>query len=141
MTTTVPIHIAEIKPSGFLLLVPALFVDNTKRYWILDTGASGTVVNKDLHTLYEEIYAEVDEVYTASNLVDKEEFKAGRLNTVYFGELLVKDMKVVLLELSHLNQLYEKMNKLEVCGLLGSDFLAKYNATINYRNKTLTLQW
>lgn len=140
MVTTVSIEIMELEHSSFLVLVPSVFNTNEERYWIIDTGASKTVVNKDLNMLYKSMSGAVDEVYTASNIHEREKLTMGVVNDFRIGEMLVKKMKVVLLDLSHLDPLYKKLKGREVCGLLGSDFLNKYKARIDYKERILKLE-
>jgi len=35
----------------------------------------------------------------------------------------------------------KKQKKLQICGLIGSDFLRKFNAIIDYKNQFLTLEF
>ena len=61
------------------------------------------------------------------------------MNTFYLGRLKVENLKVALIDLSHINQLYYKATNLEICGLIGGDFLLKHKAVIDYKKKVLQL--
>jgi hypothetical protein len=48
-------------------------------------------------------------------------------------------MKVALLDLSHINELYKRATDLEICGLIGGDFLTKHHALIDYKRKIMKI--
>jgi hypothetical protein len=43
------------------------------------------------------------------------------------------------MDMNHINELYQKVSDYKICGLLGSDFLLKYNAVIDYKRRVLKL--
>jgi hypothetical protein len=51
----------------------------------------------------------------------------------------VEKMKVALLDMNHINELYEKVSDIKIGGLLGSDFLLKNKAVVDYKKKRLVL--
>jgi hypothetical protein len=50
------------------------------------------------------------------------------------------DWTVVLIDLSHVNDLYRKFTDKRVAGLIGSDFLLKHKAIIDYKRRELVLR-
>jgi predicted aspartyl protease len=107
---------------------------------ILDTGASQTVFDKNRigqyigHEDFEKIHSLSSGLGTStmqSHMVKIPGFK--------IGDLEIKNDKVILLDLSHVNQSYEMMKMKPIDGVIGGDILKHYKAVIDYGKKTLTL--
>jgi hypothetical protein len=52
----------------------------------------------------------------------------------------MKDLQCALIDLSGINEMYQQHCNRKICGLLGSDFLLKYKAVINYERRILSLE-
>ena len=55
------------------------------------------------------------------------------------GDFEIKDEKMILLDLSHVNESYAMMKLKPVDGVIGGDVLKKYKGVIDYGKRTLTL--
>ena len=116
---------------------------------MVDTGASKTVLNSALADEFIERIS-VDEftgkemkgskIESAGIVPGDLNFQYGLVKSFLVGSLLVENYKIALLDLTHINKLYEKLNKINILGLLGSDFLKKYNAVIDFKNKIIVLE-
>lgn len=135
----VKLSIEEIAKSGIHVFF-SLKVNGKKCRFLLDTGASKTVVSKDwfeknvgkekLKTIKQEtsgLHSAVAESYY------------GKLDVLEFGLLAVKNYTVAAVDLSHVNSMYAKFGLKKIQGILGSDVLKKQNAVIDYKAETLTL--
>ncbi len=67
------------------------------------------------------------------------DFSFGVLCCISLGDITIKDMPVGCIDMTNISNLYEKSDKNNLVGLLGSDLLSRYNACIDYKNKMLTL--
>lgn len=140
MSTKIPIKIVYIEEDGCHVLIKAKFNDKATGYLIIDTGASTTVFDTELLKPLVELLPDKGEKIKSSGIGEGFlENHMGILKRFQIGDFNIWDYNIVLLSLGHINQLYEKFSKNKIWGLLGGDFLKKYNAKINYRNKTLTL--
>jgi hypothetical protein len=163
-----PIELFEMDGNGCHLFVDAT-IGGEVGCLVIDTGASQTVLSRysegvqnalqklDYNefltqtqseslseTLSEE---ELKELGVAENGVvsmaangDAIDFEFGIIQDFKIGELEVEKFAVGTIDLTNINRLYEKLNKSNVLGLLGSDFLLKYKAVIDYETKLLTLK-
>ena len=50
-------------------------------------------------------------------------------------------LETILLDLTHVNVSYEKLDLPAIDGVLGSDLMMEYKAVIDYQKKELTLRW
>ena len=139
MRIKIPIQIIELESDNFHLIISSDFSDGTKGNWVIDTGASKTVFDKTLVEYYSILENESDEIHTAGIAEQPLETSLALLNTVEFGKLKIENLKVALLDLSHINELYLKATNLIICGLIGGDFLMRHRAVIDYKKQLLIL--
>jgi len=139
MRIKIPINIIELEPDNYHILVSSTFPGNENKNWVIDTGASKTVFDKNLEKYYLLLEGESDEIHTAGIGEQPQEISMALLSYVQFGKLRIRELKVALLDLSHINKLYSKATDIKVCGLLGGDFLMKHKAVIDYKLKRLVL--
>ncbi len=139
MKIKIPVRIIELEDDNFHLIIPSLFFDSTTGYWVIDTGASKTVFDKNLTSKYKLSGDSPERVNTAGIGGMTMESEIAEIKEVTWGKLKIVNFKVALLDLSSVNKLYSKTANLNICGLLGGDFLMKYNAIVDYKRKIIIL--
>jgi len=139
MRYKIPIEIVELESENFHLIIKSVFADEAKGNWVIDTGASKTVFDKNLADYCLISEDEAEELHSAGISDEPMTTSLGCVKPFSFGKLEVENMKVALLDMAHINELYSKATNVQICGLLGSDFLLKYKATIDYKRKRLSL--
>ena len=139
MKIKIPIQIIELEDNNFHLVAHSVFDDKSTGYWVVDTGASRTVFDKNLDNRYIVSEEEADQLHTAGIGEKPIETTIAYLKPFSLGKLNVENLKVALLDLTHINKLYSKATSLSICGLLGGDFLMKHQAMVDYKKKKLVL--
>ena len=139
MRIIIPIQIIELEENNYHIHITSVFYDSKIGNWIIDTGASKTVFDKNKADYYNSS-DETEELHSAIVGEKPLETSLAFLKPLEFGKLRIENMNVALLDLEHINELYSKTTNVEVCGLLGGDFLVKYRAVIDYKKSTLTLK-
>ena len=139
MKIKIPLQIIELEEGNFHIIAEGKFSDGTTGYWAIDTGASKTVFDKNQEELYLLSKEKTEEIHSAGIGEKPLVTSIGNLNPFHLGKLKVENLKVALIDLSHINQLYYRATNLEICGLIGGDFLVKNNAIIDYKRKVLQL--
>jgi len=138
MKCVVPIEIFGLEEDGVHLLVLAMVNGDPARL-IVDTGASRTVfdVNRMRQFSGEAVFEIKDKEATGlgtntmeSHLVVLNEFK--------IGDLIIESYETVLIDLSHVNESYEKIGIEPIDGVLGGDILLEYKAIIDYSKEQIT---
>ena len=139
MKTTIPIEIFSIEDDGYHLKI-AIAVNDKIAHMILDTGASRTVFDETriAQFLVNETIEEQNRLSTGLG-TNTMESKKVVLNTVEIGAVAITNYQAAVLDLSHVNQSYEKLSLAPVDGVLGSDILVDYRALIDYQKKELRL--
>ena len=139
MKFLIPLQIVELEEDNFHLIVKSVFHDGTTARWVVDTGASRTVFDKNAEDKYVVPLEETDRLHTAGIGVNPVETAVACLSSFSLGKMQVENLKVALIDMSHINKLYSRVAGLQICGLLGSDFLMGYKAVIDYRKKAMLL--
>lgn len=140
MRFTIPIRIIELEQNNFHILLRSHFEDGSEVYWLIDTGASKSIFDRKLELHFHIIEGLSDELYSAGKGDEIMKSEVAVLNPIWFQKLRIEEMRVAAIDLSHINDLYSMYTDIEICGLIGGDFLLKYGATIDYKRKRLVLQ-
>jgi hypothetical protein len=140
MKHKIDLQIVELEDENYHLVAQAVFSCGTNGYWVIDTGASKTVFDKNLTQMYSVSNDETDQVHTAGIGETPIETTIAHLNTFSLEKLKVKNLRVALLDLAHINRLYSKATRLQICGLIGGDFLMNHKAVIDYNKRVLVLK-
>lgn len=138
MKFKIPLQIIDLGEDNYHLVVTSVLTNGETGFWVVDTGASKTVFDKSLAQKFG--LTEIGGNFQTAGII---EFPM-QVNTAFlpytsFRNFKVDRLEVALIDLSGINALYQKSSKIEVCGLLGSDFLLKYNALIDYKRKVMIL--
>lgn len=140
ISTTVALNIFSLEGDGFHPKLE-ISVNGHKQVAILDTGASKTAFDQQSlsRILSQSEFREAEKLSTGLGTNSMQCFTAN-ISELRIGDFLITDFEVAVLDLSHINQAYEKLGYEQVLGVLGSDLLQEYRAVIDYGNKTLTLK-
>ncbi|HWT01840.1 MAG TPA: retropepsin-like aspartic protease [Pyrinomonadaceae bacterium] len=115
-----------------LILIGASVNGGPAHDFILDTGASGTVVSKELAQLLGIESAPVPQLTGAGGMA---EVTAGVVSSLAVAEARAEDLAVVLVDfLPALSRAV--MTRLD--GIIGYNFLKQFRVTIDYPNETLS---
>lgn len=140
MQYTISLDLVEIEHGNYHLTVKSDFACGISGLWVIDTGASKTVFDHSLTSLYALQPADDDEwVQSAGIGAGNLETSLGILQSFSMGGFRVEPMKMALIDLSHINRLYFHATEKEICGLIGGDFLHAHKAIIDYGRLEMTL--
>lgn len=140
MKVKVPLQIVELEPGNYHLVVIGKFEDGTAVNWVVDTGASKSVFDKNLPERFTIIEDETEEIHSAGIGEAPLETSLGKLEPFYLGKLKIDHLKMAILDLAHINDLYAKAINLNIGGLIGGDFLMNHQAIIDYKKRILILK-
>lgn len=133
-----PLIVVELEHENFHILIEGTFEDRQPVYWVVDTGASKTVLDVNLSDYYEIVESDnLDDYQSAGINQGMMETRVGKMFRFDFNGLVIEGLKVALIDLEHVNEIYGKFSSLRVGGLLGSDVLMKYRCLIDYERKII----
>lgn len=133
------IDFREIEKKNYHLFIN-IFINELPCRMLIDTGASKTVfdIERVLQFItHEQITLREAQSVGLSNM--KIDTKLVILNKWAIGKLYIAKHEVALLPLAHINEMYRQIDIPEIDGVLGSDFLMKFNAIIHYKKKIIKL--
>jgi len=139
----IPIDIVQIDEDGYHLMISAK-IGRKKIRLLIDTGASKSVFDK---TRLDGILGNKDNEYeTLEQLstglgTNSMESQTTCLKSFKIGDIKIKNLDVVVLDLNHVNESYAMIGEKGIDGVIGSDLLKKYDAVIYYKEKKLKLYY
>lgn len=135
----IPINIISIEGDGFHLIAEGL-INNKKARFVVDTGASRTVFDKDriLNYIDNPEFNEKEGISAGIGGTDISSFIFS-IDELSFGDLKITDYQAVAMDLSNVNNSYAMIKLPPVDGVLGGDLMKKYQAVINYKSKKMRL--
>jgi len=137
----IPLQIIELERENYHILIEGNFEDGTPSCWIIDTGASKTVLDKNLSSYYEPMDSDDMEDYQSAGINQgMMETSVGKLIYLRFGNLKITGQKVALIDLNHVNDIYGKYTSYRIAGLLGGDILMQHQCKIDYSAKIIQFQ-
>ncbi len=139
MKSVIPMDIVTLGDDSSYHLFVRGEIDGKPCDLLIDTGASQTVFDKaSVHTV--KLKGKKPEIQSSGIHAGELNTDIGKVKKFKLGELKCKNWQVVTIDLSHVNELYQKFSDKKVSGLLGSDFLLQYKALIDYKRKELVLR-
>jgi predicted aspartyl protease len=136
----IDISIKEIDKKNYHLFIQIQIKKISLRL-LVDTGASKTVFDRK-HVLKVAKESKIKALETKSVGLGASEVETQmvKLKELKFGRMKVEKMEVAVLDLSHVNHSYNLLELPQIDGVLGSDFLMKYKAVINYKKSIVVLE-
>lgn len=137
----IPLQIIELENNNYHILIEGSFEDGTSACWIIDTGASKSVLDSNLSQFYKLTDSDNEDDYQSAGINQgMMETSVGKIHRMHFGDLELTNQKMALIDLNHVNEIYEKYTSYKIAGLLGGDILMQYKCTIDYERKIIQFQ-
>ncbi len=137
----IPFKILKLDPGNFHIYV-TLKISNQYFNFLIDTGASQCVLDYHFeHLIRKDSTCEKKSYLEPGYSINTEikEFGSGYISRVYHGSVKIEDLHVILIDLDYINNLYRKYSDVKINGLIGCDFLVKYDAIIDFKTKNVVL--
>ncbi len=133
----IPLEVVLLEEDTIHLLVEAIADGLENHWWVVDTGASKSVVDREvaIHFVGEESAGAM-----ATGLgQEMVETSTGFLNHLILGGYRFEPLQVAIVDLHHINDEYSKYSNKRIAGLLGSDFFYREKAVIDFDSKQIRL--
>lgn len=135
----IPIEIIELETQSFHLLIKCTINGEQEGEMVIDTGASKTVFDRNFVLNYQHKEKDKEDLQSCGLGGDDIESDLVEIESLSFGNFKSEILNVVLIDLNQINKMYEKHCQRQICGLLGSDFLLRHQAIIDYQKSMLIL--
>ncbi len=140
MHIEITIEIIELEENSYHLMIEGTFNEELKGNLIIDTGASKTVLDSSFVTPFVTEVKDLEENDSSGINATITNAQTGIIPYITFSTLNIENFECLLIDLSHVNQVYQKYTERQIAGLIGSDFLLKYKAVIDYEKEKLFLK-
>ena len=140
MKTVLPIDIVTLGEDNSYHLFVSGAINGRKYDLLIDTGASHTIFDAALIPEAPADEKAHQEIQSAGIHAGELKSSIGLIKKFKLGDLKRANWTVVLIDLTHVNDLYKKFTDKRVAGLIGSDFLLKHKAIIDYKKMELVLR-
>lgn len=139
MIKEIDFSIIELEPNTFHPLIKAEFDLPEEYWWVIDSGASKSVMDINFSACYTS--EDIDPVMATGIGKEIVSTSSGiityfKLEGVNFGPL-----NVALVDFKHINEEYSKLSDKKIIGLIGCDFLYTHEAVINFKQKKLIISF
>lgn len=129
------LELIELEEETIHLLVKAERPGLENHWWVIDTGASKSVIDRAVASFF---VGEESEGSMATGLgKEMVETSMGVISDFRLGGIDFESLKVAIVDLHHINEEYSKYSDKRIAGLLGSDFFYREKATIDYKSGTI----
>lgn len=134
----VPLTLLQFDQFGTHILVKVGINRLKGHYFVVDTGASSSVIDSNIKNLKKmALPEEISSFALSEEMMDTNLCIIKKLS---IGDVEYDDYLMASLDLSGLKKAYSRFIKLKISGLLGGDFLKMNNAVIDYKKKTMSLE-
>jgi len=140
MKTVLPIDIVTLGEDNSYHLFVNGSINGREYDLLIDTGASHTIFDASLIPKAPVSEIEEHEIQSAGIHAGELKSSIGYIKKFTLGDLKRVNWTVVLIDLTHVNNLYKRFTDKRVAGLIGSDFLLRYKAMIDYKKRELVLR-
>lgn len=114
-------------------------INGIKGRFILDTGASNTCIGFD-KTEYFSLISKESKIKAAGAGATNMETSVSTKNLIKIGDWKKRKAKIVLFDLTHVNEALTSHNAQPVDGIIGADVLKKAKAIIDYNESCVYLK-
>lgn len=140
MVYEIPFTLLKLDDESYHPVIEA-FVNGLLCNLIIDTGASRSVFDINYFNIPFVDKAHGKQIIPAGIIEGNIENKSGIIPEFIMGDFRADNLEAIFISLNHINKLYRQIeNAPLISGLLGSDFLVKYNALIDFNERVLKLR-
>ncbi|TVR77054.1 MAG: clan AA aspartic protease [Chitinophagaceae bacterium] len=130
----IPLIITELEKESYHLFFEGVIQNKPVRL-LLDTGASKTVLDKSfLEEFLPEVIVESSDDITGGLGASNIKSQYAEIEDFSLQNMPLPNMRTAVLDLSHVNQSYQRIKQPTIQGIIGSDLLKQFNAIIDYGN-------
>jgi hypothetical protein len=135
MTKKINFSIIELEKDTFHPLIKADFDLPEEYWWVIDSGASKSVMDINFSSCYAS--ENIDPVMATGIGKEIVSTASGIIPSFSLGGIEFGPLKIALVDFKHINEEYSKFSNKKIIGLVGCDFLFTHEAILDFKQKTL----
>jgi hypothetical protein len=137
MTTEIPFEVIHLGDENNVHIAVNAQLSGVSARLVVDTGASHSCLCKKT---FKSVYKKSRTIKADAVMgIGKSKLNNQLVYVPHFqlGELSLEDYPFLMLQISHINKMFQLLDLPQMQGLLGGDILFKYNAVIDYRERKI----
>lgn len=137
MSRELKFTVIELESNTFHPLLKADFDGLDDYWWVIDTGASKSVMEINLAQHY--FHDEIEAVMATGLGKEAVTTESGTIRDIKLGGFSFGPLPVALVDFQYINTEYSKFSDKKIIGLIGCDFLHEHKAVIDFGQSTITI--
>lgn len=129
--------LVELEVGTFHPLIKADFDELDHCYWVIDTGASKSVLDVEMSSHCQ--LSGDDQVMATGIGTEAVETNSGQLDRLVLDGIHFGSIQVALVSFEHVNREYSRFTPYRIIGLIGCDFLVRNRARIDFSRNVLVI--
>ena len=130
-------EVVSLEEGTIHLLVQTVAEGAENYWWVVDTGASKSVVDRSFASNF--VHDESAGAMATGLGKELIETSNGMISDFQLGGIRFEPLQVAIVDLHHINDEYSKYSDKRIAGLLGSDFFFRERAIIDYEDRSISL--
>ena len=138
MNVKIPFQVIELEKQSYHIVVDGR-IDGAEITFIIDTGASRTIIDKCYAEMLIKITNTTEEPVATGLNAEQIPVELFKIPIFMLGKVKFKNIHSLTADLTPINEVYSKLTGKKIGGLIGCDFLLKHVKRINFKKKYLVL--
>ena len=138
MILKIPYQVVELESHSYHIIVDGR-IDGIEILFIVDTGASRTIIDKDYADILEKLPEGVEKPMATGLAAEQIPVELYNISLLTLCDVKFNNIQVLTADLNPINEVYSKITGKRIGGLIGCDFLLKNVKTIDFKRKYLTI--
>jgi hypothetical protein len=113
-------------------IVFEIVLNNLPAKFLIDTGASGTILTKECIGKFSLQVEETEESGTGAGSTNLE-MQNSINNSLVFKDYKIENLNLFIMDLAHVNNSFIEIEEDIIDGVIGADILSKYNCILDYK--------
>lgn len=139
MLIKIPFRVVELEPDSYHIVVDGK-IDKVKTSFIIDTGASRTIIDKCFVDKLERQKIETENPMATGISSEQIPVELYNIPKLVICEVSFKNVNSLVTDLNAVNEVYLKITGEKIGGLIGCDFLLNKVKNIDFKKKLITVK-
>lgn len=138
MILKIPFQVIELESKSYHIIVEGR-IDGIEISFIVDTGASRTIVDKDYASILEKLPEGAEKPMATGLAAEQIPVELYNISQLTLCDVKFNNIQLLTADLNPINEVYSKLTGKKIGGLIGCDFLLKNVKNIDFKRKIITV--
>ncbi len=139
MIDKIPFRVIELEPHSYHIVVDGR-IEDAEAVFIIDTGASRTIIDKRYDVKLEKLEIDADSPMATGISSEQIPVELYNIPTLMLGDFKFNGIHSLVADLSPVNEIYINITGKKIGGLIGCDFLLDKVKSIDFKKKLMSVK-